>query len=102
MSDVRRHAWASQHRGKPSNKRALAESKKENRPGGRLEKWRPSWGQERAAIYLNAAPTRRFQSPNKKGRRAVAVLRFQSAVWLDRGQPATHPCAWTAVSIPRR
>jgi hypothetical protein len=27
---------------------------KENRPGGRLEKWRPAGGKERAAIYRNA------------------------------------------------
>jgi hypothetical protein len=34
---------------------------------------------ERAAIYLNAAATRRFRLRNKKGRRAVAVLEFGSA-----------------------
>ena len=61
----------------------------------------PAGGKERAAMYLNAAETRRFNRAIKKDGAPWPSLSSGRLLWLDRGQPATHPCSLTAASIHR-
>src|SRR3954454_7021889 len=72
----------------PGNPTAPPE--KENRPEGRLEKWRPCWGQRWAAMYLSEPATRRFRAPTKKDGMPVPSSELGSALWLGARQPATH------------
>src|SRR5215217_9768742 len=74
--------------------------KKKTAPEGRLEKWRPCWGQRWAAMYLNEPAKRRFRAPTKKDGMPVPSSEFGSALWLGPRQPATHPCAWAHYESP--
>jgi len=72
---------------------------KENRPAGRLEKWRPCWGQRWAAMYLNEPAKRRFRAPTKKdGACAVLGVRVSALAW--RTPARDSPCAWAHYESP--